>query len=157
MTAVDHRPTARRTQVTPYTTERRIVSAPSEVAAMVDRVRRSGRLIAMTTPRPTPEGDGSVFVTVRFLTAPVRSTRQVTTDRRRTGLRTAGSVAAVAVPTAGAVAGLLWALARLVAELAHLLPYLGAALTVALLLWATLGRAGICPGLHCPGCSHGGH
>ncbi len=157
MTAVDHRPALGRTQVTPFTTDRRIVGTPAEVAAMVGRVRRSGRLIAMTTPRPTPEGAGNVSVTVRLLTTPVRSTRQVNTDRRCTVLRTTGRVAAITIPVAATVAALVWAVSRLVAELIHLMPYLGAALAVALLLWAGLGHAGVCPGLHCPGCSHGGH
>lgn len=156
MTAVDYRPTIGRRQVTPYTTERRIVGSPAEVASTVDRVRRSGRLVAMTHPRPTPEGDGRVYVNVRFLAAPARSTRQVTADRR-TVRRTASRVAAVVVPVVGLAAAVVYAVTRLVAALLHLLPFLGVALVVAVIAWALLGRAGVCPGLHCPGCSHGGH
>jgi hypothetical protein len=153
MTAVAYRPTVRRTQVTPYTTERRIVGTPTEVAATVDRVRRSGRLVAMTTPRMTRDDDGRVYVNVRYLAPPTRPTR----TRRRTAGRTAGRVAAIAVPLVGLAAVAAYAVTRLIAELIHLLPYLGSALVVVLLVWAVLGRAGVCPGLHCPGCSHGGH
>jgi hypothetical protein len=156
VSAVDYRPSVPGTQVTPYTTDRRIVGTPTQVADTVDRVRRSGRLVAMSRPRLLPDGNGRMFVTVRFLTEP-RSTRQIGTDRRRARLRTAGRVAAVAVPAAGTAAALVYAVSRLVAELLHLLPYLGVALVLLLAGWALLGRAGVCPGLHCPGCSHGGH
>ena len=156
MSAVDYRPGVPGTQVTPYTTDRRIVGTPVQVADTVDRVRRSGRLVAMSRPRPLPGGAGRVFVTVRFLTEP-HSNRRIGTDRRRATVRTAGLVAAVAVPAAGAAAALVYAVSRLVAELLHLLPYLGVALVLLLAGWALLGRAGLCPGLHCPGCSHGGH
>ncbi|MFI7543111.1 hypothetical protein [Actinoplanes sp. NPDC049599] len=157
MTAVQYRPSGRRPQVTPYTTERRIVGTPAEVASTVDRVRRSGRLVAMTYPRPMAEGDGRVFVKVRFLATPVRSTRQVTTDRRRAVLRAAGRAAAVVVPATGLAVAVVYAVSRLVAALLHLLPLLGVALVVTVIAWSLLGRAGVCPGLHCPGCSHGGH
>ena len=157
MTAVDYRLTMRRPQVTPYTTERRIVGTPAEVASTVDRVRLSGRLVAMTRPRLTPEGDGRVYVNVRFLSPPVRSARQITTDRRRTMLRTAGRLSAVVIPVTGVAAAVVYTVTRLIAELLHLLPYLGGALVLLLVGWAALGRAGVCPGLHCPGCSHGGH
>jgi len=156
MTAVDYRLSMRRPQVTPYTTERRIVGTPAEVASTVDRVRLSGRLVAMTRPKLTPEGDGHVYVNVRYLTPPVRSARQVAIDRRRTVLRTGGRVAAVVIPVTGVAAAAVYAVTRLIAELVHLLPYLGFALVLLLVGWAALGRAGVCPGLHCPGCSHGG-
>lgn len=157
MTAVDRRQTVRRTQVTPHTTERRIVGTPAEVASTIDRVRRSGRLVAMTRPRPMPEGGGRVCVNVRFLATPVRTARQVAADHRRTVLRTAGRVAAVVVTVTGLAAAVVYAVSRLIAALLHLLPYLGVALVVAVIAWALLGRVGVCPGLHCPGCSHGGH
>jgi hypothetical protein len=158
MTAVDYRSQVRRPQVTPFTTERRVVGTPAEVAATVDLVRRSGRLVAMTTPRPTSDGNGSVvWVNVRFLAVPVRTTRPAATDRRRTVVRSVGRVAAVAVPAAGFAAFLVYAVTQLVAALVALLPFFGGALLVALAVWALLGRAGVCPGLHCPGCAHGGH
>lgn len=157
MTAVRYRPNVRRTQVTPYTTERRIVGTPAEVASTVDRVRRSGRLVAMTRPRPVPEGDGRVFVNVRFLATPVRSARQVAADRRRTVLRTAGRVVVRVIGVAAVVCAVSRLVIWLVIGLLHLLPFLGVALVVALIGWALLGRAGVCPGLHCPGCSHRGH
>ena len=156
MTAVDYRPAVRRTQITPYTIERRIVGMPVEVAGTVDRVRRSGRLVAMTRPRPTPDGDGRVYVNVRLLAPPVRTPRKVTADRR-TILRAAGRITAVVIPVAGFAAAVLYTLSRLVAELARLLPYLGGALVAAVAAWVLLSRVGVCPGLHCPGCSHGGH
>ena len=158
MTAVDNRPTLRRTQVTPYTSERRIVGTPAQVAHMVDLVRRSGHLVAMTDPRLAPEGDGRVYVTVRLvLPPPDRSTRQTAADRRRTVLRIAGRVSTVVVPVTGAAVAVVYAVSRLLAALIPALPYLGVALVVALLVWRVLGRAGVCPGLHCPGCSHRGH
>jgi hypothetical protein len=157
MTAAVHRPMVRRAQVTPYTTERRIVGTPTEVAATVDRVRRSGRLIAMTTPRLVREGDGRVYVNVRFLTPPAPAARRATAARRRTILRTTARIVAVAVPVAGVAVGAVYAVGLLIAGLVRLVPYVGGGLVVVLLLWAALGRAGVCPGLHCPGCSHGGH
>ena len=153
MTAVDYR-TASRTHVTPYTTDRRITGTPAKVAATIDQVRRSGRLVAMTNPRPT--ADGNVWVNVRFLTTPDLPTRQAT-DRRHPLLRTAGRIATVVIPVAGLTVGLIYAVSRLIAALIPLLPYLGVGLVLVLLLWAALGRAGVCAGLHCPGCSHGGH
>ena len=157
MNAIAHRPGMHpTTPVTAYTIERRIVGTPAEVADTVDRVRRSGRLVAMTRPRLTPDADAQVSVTVRVLAPPARSPRQITADRRPVWRR-AGRVAAVMVPVTGLTAAVIYAVARLVAALIPLLPYLGGALLVALILWAALGRAGICPGLHCPGCSHGGH
>lgn len=157
MTAVDARPSVRRTTVTPYTSERRIVGTPAQVAHMVDLVRRSGHLVAMTDPRLAPEGDGRVSVTVRLVLPPVRSTRQAAAGRRRRVLRMAGRVAVVVVPVTGAAVAVVYAVPRLLAALIPVLPYLGVALVVALLVWRALGRAGVCPGLHCPGCSHGGH
>ncbi len=148
MTATAHPRFVHRTAVTPYTTERRIVGTPAEVAATVTRVRLSGRLVAMTTPRLTRDGDGRVFVNVRYV-AP--------TPPRRTRRRTALRFAAFAVPAIGLAAATVYAVARLVAELIHLLPIIAGALVVLLVVWAALGRAGVCPGLHCPGCRHGGH
>ena len=128
MTAVDYRPTVRRPQVTPYTTKRRIVGTPTEVARTVDRVRLSGRLVAMSRPRLTSEGDGRVYVDVRYMTPPVRSPLSSCAYMRRP-----------------------WELS------CSRLPLLSVALVLVLVVWAALGRAGVCPGLHCPGCSHGGH
>jgi hypothetical protein len=150
------RPTPRRVQVTPYTAERSVIGTPAQVACTVDLIRRSGRLVAATRPRQMPDGDRRIYVNVRFLVTPVRPARQVAADRRRTVLRTVGRVAAVAVPVTGVVVALAYAVAWLVAELVRLLPYVGGALVVVLIVWAVLGRAGVCAGLHCPGCSHGG-
>jgi hypothetical protein len=98
-----------------------------------------------------------VYVTVRFLATPVRSTRDVAAYRRRRVLRRASWVSAVVVSSIGFAVAVAYTVSRLVAALIHLLPYLGVALVLVLAVWATLGRAGVCPGLHCPGCSHGGH
>ena len=155
MTAVDNRPTRRRTHVTPYTMERRIMGTPAEVASTVDRLRRSGQLLAITRPRLMPGSDSRVYVLVRLLATPVRSTREAATARRL--LRVAGRVAVVVVPVTGAAFAVVYALSRLVAALLPLLPYLGIGLIAALLVWRALGRVGVCAGLHCPGCSHGGH
>jgi len=157
MTAVGYRPNVRRTQVTPYTAERRIVGTPAQVASTVDQVRRSGRLVAMTHPRLLPEGDGRVYVNVRYLATPNRSARRVADDRRRTALRTAGRTALVVVPVTGLAAALVYALALLVADLVHLLPYAGVGVVAALLVRRAFSRAGVCAGRHCPGCSHRGH
>ena len=154
MTATTYRPMVRRTQVTPYTMERRIEGAPAEVAATVARVRRSGRLVAMTTPRLSPTGDGTVYVNVRFLAPPPSRTARPVAIRLRTIRRTAIRVAAIAVLVVGLAAVAVYAVMRLVAELIHLLPVLGGALVLLLLVWSALGRAGVCPGLHCPGCAH---
>jgi hypothetical protein len=154
--AVTDLPTARQMQITPYTAECSVVGTPAEVAGTPDLIRRFGRLVAATRPRRMPDGDPRVCVNVRFVVTPVRSARQYAAERRRAALGTAGRVAAVVVPVTGFAAAVVYAVARLVAELIRLLPYVGGALVVALTLWALLGRAGVCPGLHCPGCSHGG-
>jgi hypothetical protein len=153
--AVAYRPTNRHTQLTPYTAERALIGTPAEVAATLDLIRRSGRLIAATRPRPMPEGDPRICVHVRFLVTPVRSARQVTADRRRTVLRAAARVGAVAVPVTAFAAAVVYTLSRVVAEVIRLLPALAATAIAVLIVWAVLGRAGVCcPGIHCPGCSH---
>ena len=149
---VDRQLNGRRTGATPYTVERRIVGTPAEVTSTVARVRRSGRLVAMTTPRWMPAGDARVWVNVRFLAAPTDSARQSAADRRRVVLRTVGCIAAVLVPVAVIAAGLFYVMARLV----DLLPNAGVVLILAVIVWRALRRADVCAGLHCTSCSHGG-
>jgi hypothetical protein len=148
MTATPFGPVVRRPQVTPYTTDRRIIGTASEVAATVARVRRSGRLIAMTTPRQT--NDGRVFVNVRYLTPPAQPARPARPARRRTAVR----VAAIATTAAALIGLAVYGVVLLVTALVHLLPLLIGGLVLLLLAWAVLGRAGVCPGVHCPGCTH---
>lgn len=113
------------------------VGTPAEVAAIVARVRESGRLVSITLPRL--DARGRTFVYVTFRTLPDR--RQA---RRRRLLIAAAVLAAVLLPLAA-----VWMLLK---ALAAVFPYaVGALLIVGLALWLP-GHSGACTGLHCKGC-----
>ncbi|MEH0841901.1 hypothetical protein V6U81_05825 [Micromonospora sp. CPCC 205711] len=133
----------------PALVARRIVGTPAEVAATVALVRDSGRLVAMTAPRQLP-GDSRVTVTVRFLD----TGRPAPAPIRR--LRRGRVVAAVAVPTVGAVAvaGYLAAV-QLVQAVRAAFPLIAGVVLVLVVIVLLRRRSGrCCPGLHCPGCGH---
>ncbi|MGN9803441.1 hypothetical protein [Micromonospora sp. L32] len=144
-----------RTQLTrvqtrrPTVVARRIVGTPAEVAATVALVRDSGRLVSMTAPRQVP-GDSRVTVTVRFL----NTGRPAPAPVRR--LRPGHVIAAVTVPTLGAVAvaGYLAAV-HLAQAVRAAFPLIAGVVLVLVAIVLLLRRSGrCCPGLHCPGCGH---
>lgn len=85
---------------------RRASGTPAEVAAIVAHVRRSGRLVSMTTPRLLP--DGRVFVDVTHLARPPRrrwhtaAVAAVLTGMAVNVWRDAGTFAFLMVSLAGA-------------------------------------------------------
>lgn len=118
----------------------RVVAAPAEVAELLRGAHAAGRLVTMTPPEPVGKGRVVVRVELRPLPRPQRRTR-----RRLAVGAAVGIVATVAVGVA-VTATVRW----LVEHAAHL----GAVLLILTLLWAGAGRAGVCVGLHCPGCRH---
>ncbi|MFG1886668.1 hypothetical protein ACGFIR_02195 [Micromonospora sp. NPDC049051] len=139
---------ARRNLARPTVIARRVVGTPAEVAATVALVRDSGRLVSMTAPRQMP-GDPRVTVTVRFLDnngpAPAAVRR----------LRRGHVVAAVAVPTVGALAAAGYLAAQLVNAVRSMVPLIAGVVLVLIVVALLLRRSGrCCPGLHCPGCGH---
>ncbi|MGK5522433.1 hypothetical protein ACSNN9_24190 [Micromonospora sp. URMC 107] len=139
---------ARRNLADPTVIARRVVGTPAEVAATVALVRDSGRLVSMTKPRQMP-GDSRVTVTVRFIDnngpAPAAVRR----------LRRGHLVAAVAVPTVGALAAAGYLASQLVDAARSAVPAIAGVVLVLIVIALLLRRSGrCCPGLHCPGCGH---
>ncbi|MEV5690710.1 hypothetical protein [Micromonospora globbae] len=130
---------------------RRVVGTPGEVAAVVATLRDSNRLLSMSMPAQMPNGDGRVWVTVRFIDRP-RAARAAAPTRAG---RRWPVVTAVAVPSTAAVAVAGYLTVQLVTALIALLPLLAGGLLVLAVLTLLLRRSGVCcPGLHCPGCKH---
>jgi hypothetical protein len=120
-----------------------------EVGAALEVASRSGRLVAATDPVPMPGEPGVVLVHVRFAPPPRRPL--VVKTRRRTR---PGVVAVAVAGVLGVLGVVVWAVATLIAwVVAHWLTVLGV-LAGGWLVLTALGRAGVCPGIHCPGCSH---
>jgi hypothetical protein len=116
---------------------------PRVVAAQVDLVRRSGRLVAMSTPRQLADGRAHVVVTLLPASAPPA--------RRRKVAGTAVCVVAAVAGTAALVAAVVWAVTWLADHLAQIA---GAGVAALVLLFALtrVSHSGVCPGLHCSGC-----
>jgi len=130
-----------------------------EWAGSVDAVRRAleiaegrGQLVSVEPLRAGPRG-----VAVRVVLRPATliqtptAPRQIPRQRHR---HLARWIAAGAFGLAGLTALLGWAIyllfVWLAAHVAEVLGVLGALLAA---LWL-LGRVGVCPGVHCPGCRH---
>jgi hypothetical protein len=128
-----------------------ITGTPVQVGQTLDRLARTGQLARVSDPQPTGQA-GQVLVTVQVLQPrPAAALAARTGPRRRVRpwvWWTAGG-AAVAV-----LAGLVWlvvvAVAWVVAHWAHLL----VGLVLLAVLLGLAGRAGVCVGVHCPGCRH---
>lgn len=96
------------------------------------------------------ERHGDVVRVVLQVPTPTRP-RQHPDRARRQGWRVPAAVCGFVVVVAVAVVALLWwAVLWLAAHVALVLGLLGALLLVLFLA----GRAGACPGFHCPGCRH---
>lgn len=127
--------------------DRRLTGSPAYVSNVVETLRNDGRLLAASPPRPVPGDDRRVFATVRFLDTPAPV---VSTPRRRWPIAVAAITGCAAV-----LAGLGWAVAQLVHAITASAPAIAGALFLVLLVaWLLAGRAGVCAGLHCPGCPH---
>lgn len=112
-----------------------VTGTPAEVAAAVRAARATGRLEAMTTPHRVPGHPRRVYVHIRMREP----------QRRVWPAAVAGGVALAAI-AAVTVLAVAW-------MVAHWQMLLGAAVVAAVVL-AGLGRVGVCPGIHCPGCRH---
>jgi hypothetical protein len=134
---------------------RSVTGTPAEVAATVAMIRDTGRLVAATAPRQRAAADSRVTVVVtvrgpRTAAAPVP---------RRRSRRWIAPTVIIAASTA-TVAALGYAVATLARATVHAVTanvhiVLGGLLLLALVLFVfVLGRAGACPGIHCPGCRH---
>ena len=126
---------------------RTITGTPAEVAATVARVRRTGRLVAMTVPRPVGPTDPRVAVVV--IVRPTANPAPPRRSRRRWVKPTVITLAAV-----GTVAGIGYGLIALLHSLARAVATpaaLGGAFLLVLAL-VLIGARGGCPGLHCSGC-----
>lgn len=118
-------------------TSARVFGSFAEVAGMIDRAHAAGRVVHVTPPRAAR--NGQVVVDVRL-----RPQRR--SGRRRVVSLVVAAVVVLLVLLAAAGLALQW----LIAHLPHVL--VAAAIIGALL--AAAGRAGVCVGIHCPGCKH---
>lgn len=129
--------------------DRRVVGSPVEIARFLTAAGLSGRLVSSSELRPMPAGDPRVYVAVRLCERPVEQVVTAARWRRRPGL-----VATVTATVVVVVSALGVALYLLVQAVIALMPYVIAGLVILAVLWLLAGRAGVCPGVHCPGCRH---
>jgi hypothetical protein len=132
-----------------------IVGTRPEVLNALRTAHSHGRLIATGSQlRPVP-GDhlGRVYIRARILPPP--PARPVTPHRTWRPYLIAVAVAAGLALVALLIWAVVAAVNAAVLAITHALPELLGLLAVAgvLLLFAA-GRAGVCPGIHCPGCRH---
>lgn len=128
--------------------DRTVVGTPVEVTNVLAAARATGRLVSATAPRPMPTGDPRVAVTVRVLDPTPVPVRRVS-RRRLSRPATAALVVTAVLPV---LIGLVYAVVVLVQTVIALIPAILAGLFLLTALWFVLGRAGACPGIHCPGC-----
>lgn len=129
-----------------------VLGTRAEVA-LVMRHLSAAQVAHVTDPEPIPGAPGRV--SVRYLPLPnphparpaqhARPTARVTRTER-TALVFAGGALVGAAAGIAAMLAVQWLLA-------HLLLIAGVLIALAALLWLA-GRAGVCPGIHCPGCRH---
>lgn len=120
-----------------------IVGEPHEVANALRALRRRGDLVQRGPVRRV--GPQRVVVDTRVVDrAPVRLRR-----RRRARL-----VVSIVVAGTGTLAGLGYWTYLGTRALLPLAERVGAVVAIVAVVWYLLGRAGACPGLHCPGCRH---
>jgi hypothetical protein len=110
----------------------------------------SGRLVG--APEIAPDGTGRFLVTVRLL--PLAGPRVVVERlpwyRAEPGLAaTAGVIGTGLLVLAG------WAIATVIPVLPEVGRWLLTVAVVLLGVWLLAGQAGVCPGIHCPGCKCG--
>jgi len=122
---------------------------PGQVRARLEVLYASGKLISLTPPQQ--HGPGQVVVRVQLRDVQPRQHPDKVGTAPRQDWRVPAAVCGFVVVVAVAVVALLWwAVLWLAAHVALVLGILGALLLVLFLA----GRAGACPGFHCPGCRH---
>lgn len=126
-----------------------LIGTPDHVRACLEALHANGELVSMTPPKPA--GTGQVVVRVELTPTRPRQRPDKVGTRPRQGWRVPAAVIGGAVVAVGALVALLWwAVLWLADHAAQVLGVLGALLVV---VWL-LGRVGVCPGVHCPGCRH---
>jgi hypothetical protein len=137
--------------------DRTVVGTPTEITTVLAAAQATGRLVYASAPRPMPAGDPRVSVAVRVLDrsptvarAPARPAVIARTPRRRLKRPTVVAMAVTAILPV--LIGLGYAIVLLVQTVIALIPAILGVLFILALLWFALGRAGACPGVHCPGC-----
>lgn len=126
-----------------------LIGTPGQVRARLEVLYASGKLISLTPPQQ--HGPGQVVVRVQLRDVQPRQRPDKVGTGPRQDWRVPAAVCGFVVVVAVAVVALLWwAVLWLAAHVALVLGILGALLLVLFLL----GRAGACPGFHCPGCRH---
>lgn len=124
-----------------------LIGAPEALHEQLEARRRAGVLLSATDLLPT--GDGR-FVTTVTVTRPDRPVREVRPVGR-------WQVAGVGVVASGWAAIIAFAALSTVAAALALWQLRFYLLGGAAVLGGgsyLLGRLGVCPGIHCPGCSH---
>lgn len=135
--------------VEPRVRVREIVGTSAQIAAVVGGLRGQGYVVRVANRRQV----GNRVTAHLHVTPTTARTRAQPAPVRRPLWRRRWPYVAVflSFTAAGLAAVTVW-LVQLV--IAHLALFVGALLlTVALI--ASLGRAGVCVGVHCPGCRHG--
>jgi hypothetical protein len=128
-----------------------IIGTVDQVRAHLEALHASGDLVSLSPPRPAGTGLVRVRVEVRALVKPTTTRPRQTPTRPRQGWQVPAAVIGGALAAVGALVALLWWVVLWLADhAAQVVGVLGALLFV---LWL-LGRAGACPGFHCPGCRH---
>jgi hypothetical protein len=125
-----------------------------EVANALASLARRGDLVSWTPRRHLP--NGRIEVLARYVDRTQRTPDQTPLPmpepvRRRVRVRWVVGGVAVGV---GVGSGLGFAVYKVLVAVIPLLPAAFALLVLLALAWFLLGRAGACPGLHCPGCRH---
>jgi hypothetical protein len=143
------------TAIRPGVYDHAVTGTAGQLAALLRHHTSAGTLVAATAPRRLPDGRCSIILRLRTNPA---ARRRVTRPATPVRTRRTGRIAALVLAIAGAAAGLLtaiaWLLGQLVAFLtAHAAALAGVAIALVAII-AALGRAGVCPGIHCPGCTH---
>jgi hypothetical protein len=125
-----------------------LIGSAIELHQQIQARRSAGMLLRATDLAPT--GDGR-FVTTITVTREPRPYRPVPATL---GRREVVGTAVVAGGWMVAVAVALLVVVALLALLWQLRLYVLGGAGVIIGLWILLGRIGVCPGVHCPGCRH---
>lgn len=137
------------------------IGTRQEAVAMLRAARAAGRLVSYTQPVPAPGAPGRVMLRVQLAdhpTPPARPATPAPTPQRwvpqpRPRLPPA-AWAAIAVAALAILGAAIWVIVTLLAWVLAHLALITATLAAAVLIVVLLSRAGICPGIHCPGCPH---
>jgi hypothetical protein len=115
----------------------RLKGGEDELRALLVEYVATGRLTREGLLAQGVLRDGRCYADVQLLPLPTPRRREVSPEMAAAGL--------VALTVLVAAAWLVFLLGHL---------KLVAVMVLVLLLWVGLGRVGVCPGVHCPGCKH---